>query len=57
MGDGEVLLGVIGLAGRQVVIGVGLGGDEVRCADRLPEEVQAVAGRRVEQEVHGGIAG
>ena len=64
VGDREVPLLIVGLSGRHVVEGVVVLGDEVGCADRLPQEVQAVAGTRVEQvcaswrcaRVAGGLA-
>ena len=56
VGDGEVLLGKVGLPGGQVVVGVVGGGDEVAGPDRLAQVVQAVAGHRVEQGPHGGRA-
>ena len=46
VGDAEVRQAVVGLAGRQVVVGVRGGGGEVGGADRLPQVVEAVTARR-----------
>ena len=49
VGDSEVPHVVVGLPGRQVVVGVRGRGDHVRAADRLAQVVQAIAGRGAEE--------
>jgi hypothetical protein len=56
VGDRELLHAVVGLAGRQVVVGVVRAGDEVGGAHRLAQVAQAEPAARVEELAHDPVA-